>query len=97
MDHNTLIALCITGWLLLPTIFYLIGAMVQRAVGVDREAPEAPFCWRGINLALGDGVDHPEACQELRGLRAAGWHIEKQGSERGGFVYLKCIAPGHKE
>lgn len=67
----------------------------QRRLLAD-PAYEAACAWRRISLALTNN-DHPEACQELAALRAVGWHIEKSGSQRGGFVYLKLIAPDHKE
>jgi hypothetical protein len=65
---------------------------------VDIEDPDydAACAWRAINLALGN-PEHLDSCDELANLRKAGWHIEKSGNERGGFVYLKLVAPGHKE
>jgi hypothetical protein len=79
-------------------IGYLLGAWAQRSIVEDEdERIEPAFAWRGINLAVGDGFKHVEACEELAALRAAGWHIEKQGNERGGFVYLKLIPPSAKQ
>lgn len=54
---------------------------------------DAAQAWHSINLALGANHDDNDACYEISNLRAAGWHVEKQGNERGGFVYLKFIAP----
>jgi hypothetical protein len=61
---------------------------------VDDEPLDPHEAFRKINLSCGDGHCHPDACCALSGLRAAGYHIEKSGSERGGFVYLKIIPPG---
>jgi hypothetical protein len=60
-------------------------------------AYDAACAWRAINLAISEGHEHVDACLELSDLREAGWHIEKAGNERAGFVYLKFIAPSKKE
>lgn len=80
---------------LLPPFAYFVGVHVGRRAGdpAEDEPLEPPMCWRKINLACGDGFRHPEACGALAGLRHAGWHVEKQGSERGTFVYLKLLRP----
>jgi hypothetical protein len=57
---------------------------------------ESACAWRSINLAL-THPDHEEANEDLAALKKAGWHIEKSGHHRAGFVYLKLIAPDHKE
>lgn len=57
---------------------------------------DAACAWRNINLAIGN-PDHYEANDDIADLRRAGWHVEKSGNERAGFVYLKFISPGHKE
>lgn len=84
---------------LVGALAWLLGLVAGRIWGlpVEGERMEPPEAWRNINLALGDGVKLDEACEELAALRAAGWHIEKQGNERGGFVYLKLIAPGRRD
>lgn len=84
---------------ILPPFAYFVGVHVGRHAGApEAEEPlEPPVCWRRINLACGDGFKHPEADEALAGLRAAGWYIEKQGSERGAFVYLKLLRPENQK
>ncbi len=59
----------------------------------EDEEHDATLAWRGINLAVGDGFQHHETCDELADLRAAGWTIEKVGNERYGFVQLTLTGP----
>jgi hypothetical protein len=73
------------------------GETVVEEEEDDSDPSYAAACaWRCINLALAN-PDHYEACDELGDLKRAGWTIEKSGHERGGYVYLKLIAPGHKD
>lgn len=81
-------------YVLLKAVF----ASTSKARPEDDSDPDydAACAWRGINLAIAV-PDHYEACDELADLKRAGWHIEKSGNERAGFVYLKLVAPRHKE
>ncbi len=76
---------------------FVVGAASVRWENNGRlgEALEPYECWRRINLAVGDGYQHQEACPTLRGLReSGGYTVEKLGSERTGVVTLKIRAPG---
>lgn len=75
---------------------FLIGVTMKDTADAE-ETLDVAESWRKLNLACGDGSQHPDACCAVAGLRAAGYHVEKSGSERGGFCYIKIIQPGKKE
>jgi hypothetical protein len=95
----TTFLLCFAAASVLVIAGIVIGALcakIESEPDLDDPSYEAACAWRSINLALGN-PDHYDACDELADLRRAGWHIEKSGNERAGFVYLKFITPDHKE
>ena len=77
---------------------FLIGVIVSGLSRGDEEVLDASEAWRKVNLACtSGGAQHPDACCALVGLKNAGYHIEKSGSNRSGFCYLKIVNPGFKE
>ncbi len=112
-EYGVQVCAYLSAWTVFMGIYVGVKIAIKGAVALFKEWRAAPTpgdeetgddpeydaacAWRAIDLATGEGWEHYESCYDLYAIRKAGWHVERSGHRRGGFVYIKLIAPGHKE
>ncbi len=84
--------------IILLTIFagFIIGSRWER-FRPERPAQEPHNALRALMLACGeDSRKHPDACQELSSLVAAGYEVKFVGGTRAGFMRIDILNPRSK-
>lgn len=84
-------------FLVIVALLLGIGMIIGFRLGVrspERSNIEPHNAIRALTLACGDdSYKHPDACQELCSLRAAGYDIKYVGGTRAGFMRIEIINP----